>query len=155
MFGKILGKKKEETQEDSSHQIIVEKIAKMNISDMRFYVNNKLSDFEVCEDGLNEVMRRLNSQDADEKRFIEMDAMDSKKKKAFDLVILISKNKKVTIVVTELMQEFMENYKDILTKFDKDNKQIYTSLLKDALTAAITTISTMAEINRKTTVLGS
>ncbi len=155
MFGNILGKNKKEAKEDSSTSILSEKINKMNISDMRVYVNNKLNDFEICEDGLNEVMRRLNSKDVDEKRFIEMDAMDSKKKKAFDLVILISKSKKVTIVTSEEIQKFSENYEDIIGKFDTDNKQIYGSLLKDALAGAIATISSMAEMNRKSTVLGS
>ena len=154
MFGKILGKNKAESGEDNDHKIIVEKISKMNLTDMRIYVNNKLSDFEITEDGLSEVMRRLISKDANEKRFIQSDAMDSKIKKAFDLVIIIAANKKITIITTELIQEFVELYKDIITKFDKDNKQIYESKLKDSLSGSITMISTMAEINRKTKVLG-
>ncbi|MCD6172587.1 MAG: hypothetical protein J7J96_02225 [Sulfurimonas sp.] len=155
MFGKILGKNKKETDEDQEHFKIVEKVSKMNLSDMRIYVNNKLTDFEICEDGLNEVMRKLLLKDDKEQRFIEMDAMDSKKKKAFELVITIASSKKITIVTTELIQEFMELYKDIIDKFDKDNKQIYNSRLKDSITNAIGVISTMAEVNRKVKVLGS
>ncbi len=154
MFGNILGKSKSESSEDSANKAIVEKISKMNLSDMRLYVNNKLNDFEVTEDGLSEVMRRLISKDENEKNFIQSDAMDSKIKKAFDLVIIIATNKKITIVITELIQEFIELYKDIITKYDKDNKQIYESRLKDSLGGAIKTISTMAEINRKDKVLG-
>ncbi len=155
MFGNILGKNKKEASENQGHSKIIEKISKMNISDMKFYVNNKLSDFEICEDGLNEVMRKLLLKDNKEQRFIEMDAMDSKKKKAFDLVIIIASSKKVTIVTTELIQEFIELYKDIIDKFDKDNKQIYNSRLKDSIINAIGIISTMAEVNRKAKVLGT
>ena len=154
MFGNILGKKKEETNQNSENSKVIEKISKMNISEMKVYVNNKLKDFEICEDGLNEVMRRLISKDINEKRFIEMDAMDSKKKKAFDLVIVIATNKKVTVATTELIQEFITLYKDIIDAFDKQNKQIYASKLKDSIKVAITTIATMTEINRKNSILG-
>lgn len=156
MFGAILGKNKEESGEDKLHQIIVEKVSKMNLVDMRVYVNNNLKDFGICEDGLSEVMRRLNSKDEKtSKRFIETDAMDSKKKKAFDIVIIIAKNKKVTVLVTELIQEFMETYKDIITQYDRDNKQIFGEKLKTALNGSISTIATMAEMNRKMKVIGS
>jgi hypothetical protein len=154
MFNNILGKSKKESNEDVKYQAIREKISKMNLLDMRVYVNNKLNDFKVCEDGLSEIMRRLTSVDANGKRFIESDAMDSKKKKAFDLVILISKNKKITIVTTELIQKFIEMYSDIITKFDTDHKQIYASLLKDSLNKSIMVISSMADINKKAKVLG-
>ncbi len=154
MFNKILGKNKREINKSDNHLKIVEKISKMNLSDMRIYVNNKLNDFEITEDGLSEVMRRLISKDVNEKRFIESDAMDSKIKKAFDLVIIIASNKKITITTLEFIQEFIELYKDIITKFDQDNKQIYESKLKDALNGAIATISTMAEMNKKDKILG-
>ncbi len=155
MFGKILGKNKKESEQDIDTQVIIEKISKMNLVDMRVYVNDKLKDFEVCEDGLNEVMRRLISKSTQEKRYIESDAMDSKKKKAFDLVILVSKNKKVTIVTTELIQEFIKLYNDIIIKFDADNKQIYESKLKDSINSTIATITSKAEIDRKNKVLGN
>ncbi len=155
MFGKILGKNKKEANENQEHSKIVEKISKMNISDMRVYVNNKLISFEICEDGLNEVMRKLLLKDDKGQRFIEMDAMDSKKKKAFDLVLIVASSKKITIVTIELIQEFMKQYIDIIDKFDKENKQIYTSKFKDGLTKAMSTISAMTEVNRKNIILGS
>ena len=155
MFSNILGKSKEESNEDKEHQIIVNKVAKMNLVDMRVYVNNKLNNFEICSDGLTEVMRRVNSKDANAKRFIEIDAMDSKKKKAFEIVIMVSRSKKLSIVVSELIQEFIELYNDIIVKYDTDNKDIYGEKLKTALEKSITTISIMAEMNRKMNVIGS
>jgi len=153
MFGKILGKSEEEINGDSSHSEIVEKISKMNLTDMKLYVNNKLSSFEINEDGLSEVMRRLVSIDANERRFIESDAMDSKMKKAFDLVIIISKSKKITVTTTELIQKFIELYKDLLHTYDTNNKHIYTSKLNDALVNAITMINTISEYKLKMKVL--
>ena len=153
MFGNILGKSKKEEVENASNSEIVEKVSKMNLSDMRIYVNNKNSAFEICEEGLSVVMRRLISKDENSKRFIESDAMDSKIKKAFDLVLIITANKKMTKLTSELIEEFIVLYSDIIKKFDIDNKQIYADKLQKALINALTYIQTMAEVNKKINVL--
>jgi len=80
--------------------------------------------------------------------------MDSKIKKGFDLVISIASHAKITVVAVELIQEFITLYDDVITKFDRDNKQIYESKLKDALQRAINNISEMADLKRKMNVLG-
>lgn len=154
MFSNLLGKNKEEASEDKEHLALVEKISKMNLTDMRVYVNNKLTSYEVSEDGLNEVMRKLISKDSNKKRFIQSDAMDSKIKKAFDLVILIAVSKKVNLVTLELIQEFIALYEDIIIKFDTDNKQIYGDKLKNALANCLATVEILTQMNRKMGVLG-
>ncbi len=154
MFSKILGKNKNDINGDKEHQIIIDKVSKMHLADMRLYVNNKLNDFEICENGLREVMKRLVSKDLKNNRFIETDAMDSKIKKAFDLVIIIAANKKITVTVAELIQDFIKIYDDLIIKFDKDNKQIYTSKLKDSLALSIENITMMTRENKKSSILG-
>jgi len=156
MFGKILGKKKSEvSSQDKAHNEMVERVSKMTLTDMRAYVKNKILDFEVDEDGLVEVLRRLTTRNSEtNKRYIEIDDMDSKKKKGFDLIISIASHSKITVVAVELIQEFILLYEDVIKKFDRDNKQIYESKLKDALSKAIGNISEMAELKRKMTVLG-
>ena len=116
MFNNILGKTKKEMNKDAGKSVLIEKISRMNLTDMRIYVNNQLNDFKIDEDGLNEVMRRLISKDEHDNRFIESDSMDIKKKKAFDLVILVASNKKITIIATELIQKFINLYNDIIIK---------------------------------------
>ena len=154
MFESILGSSKSESSEDKGHQMIVARVAKMNLTDMKTYVNNKLDDFGICEDGLTEVMKMLNSTNAQtSKRFIESDAMDSKKKKAFDLVISIAENKKTTVAVLELVQEFIKMYKDIITQYDTDNKQIYFDKFKNALKKSLNTIATIIEMDKKSRIL--
>lgn len=154
MFGNILGKNKDETTKDNSNKEIIEKVSKMNLTDMRTYVNNRIKDFEICENGLLEVMHRLVQEDENtSKRYIQEDDMDSKKKKAFDLVLTIGANKKITIVVIELIQEFVKVYADMIAKFDKDYKQIYSSRFKDCIEKAITIVEKTADYNRKMGVL--
>ncbi len=155
MFGNILGRKKEETsEEDKANALIVERISKMTLTDMRAYVKNRMSGLESCEDGLIAVMNRLITKNEDTlKRYIEVDDMDTKIKKGFELVLSVSTHKKVTVTSVEQIQEFITLYDDIILKFDTDNKQIYGSRLKDALENSLQTIETMAEINRKAKVL--
>ncbi len=156
MFGNILGKKKSEKSAESvEHTELIEKISKMNLTDMRAYINNKVLNLEVDEDGLVEVLRRLTTKNTKtSKRYIEIDDMDSKIKKGFDLVINISSHAKITVVAVEHIQEFIELYTDIIDNFDRENKQIYASKLNDALAKSIANISEMANLKRKMNVLG-
>lgn len=151
MFGNILGKNN--LKSNKLNSVLITKISSMNLSDMRVYVNNKLNDFEVCEEGLTEIMKVLVSKDSKGRRFIESDAMESKIKKAFDLVIIIAKSKKMSIDTTELIQTFIEFYSDIIQKFDNDNKQIYSSKLKDSITTSLVTLQTMNDLKKKMNIL--
>lgn len=156
MFGKILGRsKKEESTEDREHNELVLKIAKMNLTDMKSYVNGRVADMSVTEDGLIELMKKLITIDeTTSKRYIEIDDMDSKIKKGFELVLSIGAHKKITVVTVELIQEFMEIYSDIITKYDTTHKQIYSSRLKDVISKAASTLNEMAEMRKKMGVLG-
>jgi len=75
--------------------------------------------------------------------------MDSKKKKAFDLLILILGHKKVSVLVVEYAQKFLEVYEEMIEKYDKDNKQIYDKKIKDVLNSAVAMIDLKADIDEK------
>ncbi len=155
MFGKILGKKKPSSG-DTSNSEIVSKIAKMNLPEMRSYVNNKTFNFELSEDGLIEVLKKLTVLNEDtQNRYIKADDMDSKIKKGFDLVITISLSTKISVQAVDLIQEFIDVYKEIIEKFDTNNKQIYASKLNDALSSAIDGVNRLASVERKLEVLKS
>jgi len=151
MFKKMLGKKKDDSTNSSE---LEKKIAKMNLTDMRAYLKNHIDGFEPSEEGVVALFQHLNSKDATGKRFVEMDAMDSKKKKLFDLVIVAATHKKVSPRSVELLQAFIENYADMISDYDKRNKQIYESRLHDALSASIDMVNHLSALKRKTNVLG-
>jgi hypothetical protein len=144
MFSKILGKKEKSNSEVSS------KIAKMNLTDMRAYVRGA----DTTEDGLIEIMNKLLRRDANSKRYTEIGDNDSKIKKMFDVVILVAEHKKITVKAVEQIEEFINLYMDIIKKYDEDNKQIYSSKLKDAINKAINHVNAMAKLNKKLKVLG-
>ena len=153
MLGKFLGKKKE-SRIDTKNRELKDKISKMKLSDMRIYVKNNLKDFEVTEEGLSEVVRRLITADKKTKKYyIDESDMDEKKKKAFDLVLAILQSSKINIETIELVQEFLEIYTNMITKFDKKYKQIYTSRFKTAINNAIATMQSLVGIHKKIDIL--
>lgn len=152
MLAKMFGKK---NQNKNKNFELVEKIAKMNITDMRSYVKNSMKDFEASIEGNNEVMKKLTSFDEKAQTYyIKNDDMDVKKKKAFELLIAILTSKHIDIQTIELTQSFLEIYKKLIDDFDKRNKQIYASKLKDTLESAIETIDKYTQFQQKMNVLG-
>lgn len=155
MFGKILGKKDSDNKTSSKEELdLIDTISTMNLTEMRVYVNNKMSKYESNEDGIIEVMKRLISKNENTmQRYLEVDDMDVKVKKAFELVLIISKHKKITVVAVELIQKFLELYADIIFKYDTQNKEIYSLKLKKALSQAISNINKTSELRRKMNIL--
>lgn len=142
--------KKKDTK-DSKTKELQEKIAKMNLTEMRSFVNKK---DEITQQGLLEVIQRLLTQHGDSsKRFLEVDDADVKIKKAFDLVIMIAKSKKITIETVEMISNFIELYADLIEKYDKQNKDIYKNKLKDALALALANMEKITELKRKSAVI--
>ena len=157
MFGKIMNKmKKKDDSFEKKHLELVEKISKMNLTDMRLYVINKMQGFDITEEGVVEVLKKLTSINEDtSKRYLELDDMDSKIKKGFELILSIAENKKITIDAIELIQEFINVYSDIITKYDTENKQIYGSRLKDSIEHAIMTVGARTDMRRRENILNS
>jgi hypothetical protein len=155
MFSNLFGKKSDENDEAKINAHITEKISHMNLTDMRAYLNNRITGFEVCEFGLSEVMKKLTLEDEEsEQRYLHIDDMDTKIKKAFDIVLMIAVHKKISVKAVEYIQEFMEVYKEIIQSFDTRNKQIYGSKLADGLKMAIKGVNAREELKNKMQVLG-
>ncbi len=145
MFSKILGSLK--GSQASQDTKLDEKISRMDMHEMRVYVNGGLDDFPVDEYGLHEIVKKLMTKlETSEKYYIDIEDMDSKKKRAFDLITLILEHKKVSIAVIESIQEFLNLYEALIIKYDTDNKQIYESRIKKMISQAIEKISMKARI---------
>lgn len=144
MFKIFLNKK---NNKEIKSEELQKKISTMDLTSMRTFINNKE---EITEEGLIEVLKRvIKKDDTTKKRYIEIDDMDVKIKKSFDLILSIASNKKITIKAIELIQEFITLYDDIIEKYDRDNKQIYKNKLKEALETAVLTMVEISNIKRK------
>ncbi|QSZ40569.1 hypothetical protein GJV85_00030 [Sulfurimonas aquatica] len=141
MFGKILSKKKKEEANP-----VREKVSKMTITEMKSYVRAP----DVEEEDIYEVMRKLTLEDKSTKQlYIKSDDMDSKKKKAFDLVLQISGNAKVSVDSIELTQKFLEVYADILKDYDTKHKDIYISRITDSIDVSLGILETLTQLKSK------
>jgi hypothetical protein len=156
MFGKLLGKKKETTnKEQKEHSELVEKISKMNLTEMRSYVNNKQTALPLCEDGLCAVVSKLAVADKETgAMYLKIDDMDSKKRKAFELILLIAQSQKITFQTVELIQKFIQTNEALIQKYDTDYKEIYTSRFNDAIELALKNINEMSSLKVKMDILG-
>jgi len=155
VFKKFLGKKDKTDKKDILHAELREKISKMNLTEMRSYIKNNIKDYALSEDGLNEVMHKLITEDKKMKKYyLKEDDMNSKKKKTFDLILNISQNKKINPITIEYMNKFVEIYKDIIDKYDQEHKEIYFSRFTDAIESAIAQVNLKTELNKKMAILG-
>ncbi len=155
MFGNILGKKKDNIDVNKNAEIAF-KVSKMNLTEMRSYVNNRVNDFEITQNGLIEVMKKLTMTDVKtSKTYLQIDDMDSKKKKGFDLVLIIAKNRFICVEIVELLQKFIEVYEELIAKYDLDFKEIYASRFTDAIEQSIESVNKHSELQRKSNVLGT
>lgn len=155
MLSKILGKMNSSLSDNQENRELIDRVSKMNLTDMRTYINNRIADYPVDEEGLIEVLHKLLKVDEKtSKRYIDIDDMDSKIKKCFDLVLSILTNKKISVTAIELVNEFSEKSKDIIEKYDKENKQIYYTRFKDSIDLAINNMNIKNELQRKMNVIG-
>ena len=144
MISKIFKKKK-----NSNSKIFQAKIAKMNLNEMRLYIKDKLEGFPLSEEGLNEVIRRLSSQINNSRYYLDESDDDTKLKKAFDLVLEISKSRKVTFKTVELIAEFIKIYDKLICNYDKNHKDIYYDRLEKSLNIATTMVEAKALLDNK------
>jgi len=141
---------------EKMHNELAERISKMNLTDMRSYTNNRIPDLPVSKEGLVEVLKRLlEVDDKTHKRYIGIEDMDSKIRKGLDLIVNILANRKLSIEAIEVAIELYEVSKEMIKKYDTDNKQIYISKIKKSLNKAIEYMNKRSEIQRKMGVIGS
>ena len=154
MFKKILGRKSTGSEDNKNHSDLVQKIAKMDLTEKKSYINNRISSMPATRDGVAEVLNSLIKLDKKtNQRYLKMDDHDGKIKKGFDLVIAISTHSLITFPVIKSLQEFEEVYKELIEKFDTDNKQTYKSKIKKAIQNAVLTIGIIADIHNASDIL--
>ncbi|QFR50386.1 hypothetical protein FJR48_11870 [Sulfurimonas lithotrophica] len=146
IFSRILGNIKG-SKDNPNNAKLLEKISKMDLSEMRIYVNGKLTEYKVDEFGLSEILKKLTFKNENTSHYyMNIEDMDSKKKKIFDLIILILSHKTVSINIIEIVQKFLETYDEIIQKYDNENKQTYKSKIKTAMKKATDMIDYKSDI---------
>lgn len=155
MFSNMLGKMGiSSSDKEKEHKELIERISNMNLTDMRSYINNKIPDLQVSEEGLVEILNKLlKVDDKTDKRYVDIEDMDSKIRKGLDLIVNILTNKKLSIEAIEVAIALYDASKEMIEKYDTDNKQIYMSKIREALNKAIENMALKSEIQRKMKVI--
>ena len=149
MLGRILGKKNKNTTNE-----LTNKISNMNLTEMRSYINNKQTNFPIDKSGLLAVITKLALPDTmTGELYIQASDMDSKKKKAFDIVLLIAKQKKMNMKIIDMLQKFIDNHQEMISEYDTRLKEIYGLRLTEAIGFALASVAQIDDIKHKMKIL--
>ncbi len=152
MLNKLLGKKEKKTKDNTKE--LQEYLSKIGVSEIRSLLLGQVEKFPVDEVMIVEILKKMTHEDAKtEKKFLESSDNDIKLKKAFDTVITAANNKKITIEAIELIQKFIQMYKDIIEEFDKRNKQIYMHKLTKAIEGSLEIVAQITAYANKMAVI--
>ncbi|MCX6075458.1 MAG: hypothetical protein NTW78_01075 [Campylobacterales bacterium] len=155
MFENIINiLKNSDSGSDKKKLEMIDKISKMNLTDMRAYMKSSMQGFEPSEEGVIEILKKLTTVNEEtSERYLANDDMDSKIKNCFELVLVIASDIRITIDAIELIQEFINVYADIIADYDTKYKQIYGLKLKNSIKNAIRIVNTKTDFSRKENVL--
>ncbi len=155
MFENIINMlKNSDSSSDKKKLEMIDKISKMNLIDMRAYMKGSMQGFEPSEEGVIEILKKLTTVNEEtSERYLANDDMDSKIKNCFELVLVIASDIRITIDAIELIQEFINEYTDIIADYDTKYKQIYGLKLKNSIKNAIRIVNTKTDFSRKENVL--
>ena len=131
MLSKIFKKKSARNTQESEE--LKRRIERMNLNELTLYIKGRLESFDVTEDGIVMVLKRLVSKVNENRYFLDEDDDDSKLKKTFDLVLLCAGNSKVTFKAMEYIAEFAELYIKLIKEYDKKYIEIYQERFKKAI----------------------
>jgi len=119
---------------------LVKAIQKMNLTDMKAYLNNKTKK-KANNRGLAEILRKIIEVNPTTKmRYINEGDDKSKIKKCFEIVLAISKNHIITNSTIELIVEFKDTYEDLIKNYDHDTKDIYFSRFTKSISRSVDVI---------------
>ena len=156
MFKKLLGRDKETELDNNNknNKELVEFISTIGLAEMRSLLLGQIEKFKVDEETIVEILKRLTYQDEKtNKRFIESSDDDSKLKKTFEMVITIGNSKKMSVEAVELIEKFINMYKDLIEGYDKRNKQIYMHKLTKAIELSIAMVEQISSYINKMAVI--
>ena len=144
MFGNMFDKiKKKDLGKEGEDSVFTALVASWNLTDIKTYLQNKNPDFPMNAMGVETILNRFTTRAKPDKKYVEgkrmvdIDDNDIRVKKAFDIILLLSKNTLLQMQSVEKMERFRILHEDVIEKFDKQNAQTYSHKLKEAIANAI------------------
>ncbi len=110
-------------------------VATWNLTQMHEYVMCKNEKYICVHAGFNAILEKFNHHKTEDKehpkgrREFESSDRPERLKKAFDLVIIISRHPRSNIKTMKAIQTFLKTYMDVITAYDKANSTEYKKKL--------------------------
>jgi len=111
---------------------------------LQAYVYNHNKDYPVSDAGMAAVLERFVETDE-----FEIGTMSEELKMGFDIVLAISRNKKIYFQTTDLIYEFTKHYKELIHYYDRQSAQTYYHKLITAYEKSVQMVNKKLEIEQE------
>jgi len=130
MLKKLFQKQKNKYDESKYLKEILNRVEKMDIYDMHYY----LWEDNSCEIGIDAIIQKILQKDTKEnRRFVEIYDAKYKIGRSFELFLKILEHKNITQKTLDLVDEFLFLFADVIREYDEKYDDTYGEKLKNAL----------------------
>ena len=112
--------------------------------ELQSYVYNHNKKHPVKDAGMAAILERfINSNE------FEIGTLAEELKKGFDIVLSISRNNKIYFQTTDLILDFIQQYKDVIRYYDRQSAQTYYHKLVQAYEQSVIMVNKKLEIEQE------
>lgn len=121
---------------ESSEEALKQKIEVWNLSELKAFMFEQMKEFTPTERGIIFILEKLTRQNKPDdnhpigQRFLESNDHDSRKKKTFDLVLILARHSKINFEAIELIVKFTTMYEDLINDYDQRYREFIPLALK-------------------------
>lgn len=112
--------------------------------ELQAYVYNNNKKHSCTDAGMAAILERFIS-----KNEFQISTMSEESKMGFDIVLSISRNKKIYFQTTDLILEFITSYKEVIQSYDRQSAQTYYHKLITAYEKSVHMVNRKLEIEQE------
>lgn len=112
--------------------------------ELQAYVYNNNKKYPSSDAGMGAILERFIYRDE-----FEIGTMSEELKVGFDIVLSISRNKRISLQTTDLILEFITYYKEVINSYDRQSAQTYYHKLVVAYEKSVSMVNRKLEIEQE------
>ena len=112
--------------------------------DLLAYISNHNKQYPVSDAGMGAILERFIYTDE-----FKFETLAEDLKMGFDIVLAISRNKKIYFQTTDLIMEFTQHYKEVIKHYDRQSAQTYYHKLARAYEQSVSMVNKKLEIEQE------
>ena len=115
-----------------------------NKKELQAYVYNHNKKYPSSDAGMSAILERFINRNE-----FEIGTMSEELKMGFDIVLSISRNKKIYLQTTDLILEFITYHKDVIQSYDRQSAQTYYYKLVKAYEKSVLMVNRKLQIEQE------